>query len=390
MDMTTASQQIKDLTVQRRRDLHRHPELGFKEFRTAKIVSDELNRLGFEVATGVGKTGVVGILDGGKPGPVILVRFDMDALPVTELTGVEYASEIEGVMHACGHDGHVAIGLSVMRLLSQNKDALHGKVKAVFQPAEEGLGGAEAMISDGVLENPRPDLALSMHLWNEKPVGWVGIKPGALMAGGDVFTIRITGRGGHGALPQQSVDPILAGAQVVTALQSIVSRNISPLSGAVVSVTQFHAGEAFNVIPPEAMLNGTLRSFDPQVRQLVISRLEQISKGVAAGMGCDAKIEIKEVTPAVINDPGIADRLQRMLAQDYPDLKNDGSYQTMVSEDMAYILREIPGVYIMVGSANEERGLKYGHHHPRFDFDENALVVGTGVMTSAIMELLGA
>ena len=237
-----------------RRDLHRHPELGFEEYRTAGIVSAELNRLGLEVTTGVGKTGVVGMLEGGGPGPTVLVRFDMDALPVSEETGAEYASQNPGKMHACGHDGHVAVGLTAARLLSAHRSELAGNVKFLFQPAEEGRGGAQAVLEAGVLSNPRPDLTLALHIWNEKPLGWVGVVPGPLMAGSEIFHVRITGKGGHGAMPDQTIDPMVAAAQVISALQTIVSRNISPLEAAVVSVTRIWGGETFNVIPPAVEL----------------------------------------------------------------------------------------------------------------------------------------
>ncbi len=372
-----------------RRDLHSHPELGFQEFRTAGIVARELSGLGLEVSTGVGKTGVVGVLEGGRPGKTVLARFDMDALPVTEQTGAAYASQTPGVMHACGHDGHVSIGLTVARMLSDVRGELAGRVKFVFQPAEEGQGGAAAMIADGVLENPRPDLALALHLWNEKPVGWVAIVPGPLFAGGDTFHVRLEGIGGHAALPDQTVDPVLAAAQVVTALQSIVSRNVSPFEASVLSVTRIQAGEAFNVIPPYAELTGTLRTFKPEVRERMVKRFEQVVRGVAEGMGCEAALQIDEVTPPVKNDPEAARRLARMAERDFPDLDLDTGYQSMVSEDMAYILQKAPGVMMLVGSANPEKGLTFGHHHPRFDFDERALSVGAALMAQSILELCG-
>ncbi len=377
----------KEKLVATRRDLHMHPELGFQEVRTAGIVARELAELGLEVKSGVGKTGVVGLLKGEKPGPVTLLRFDMDALPVDEQTGVEYASQTPGVMHACGHDGHVAVGLAVARILSAHRAELAGALKFVFQPAEEGQGGAQAMIADGVLENPRPDRVLALHLWNELPVGTLAINPGALMASADRFSIHLEGKGGHGALPDQSVDPVLAAAQVVSALQSVVSRNLSPLEAGVVSVTNIRAGEAWNVIPSTAELAGTIRAFEPQVRERILNRIEAITAGVSEALGCRAAIVLDEVTPAVINDPKTAHRLQRMAARDFPDLKVDPAFRTMVSEDMAYMLQAVPGVYFLVGSANPARRLDAGHHHPRFDFDEEALVIAAAVMAEAALEL---
>jgi amidohydrolase len=377
----------RERLVATRRDLHMHPELGFQEVRTVGIVARELAELGLEVRGGVGKTGVVGLLEGGKPGPVTLLRFDMDALPVQEQTGAAYASQTPGAMHACGHDGHVAIGLAVARILSSRRATLRGAIKFVFQPAEEGQGGAQAMIADGVLESPHPDRALALHLWNELPVGTLAINPGALMASADRFSIRLEGKGGHGALPDQSIDPVLAAAQVVSALQSVVSRNLSPLEAGVVSVTNLRAGDAWNVIPGSAELAGTIRAFEPGVRDRILKRIEAIACGVGEALGCRAAIVLDEVTPAVINDPETAHRLQRMAADDFPDLKVDPAFRTMVSEDMAYMLQAVPGVYFLVGSANPARGLDAGHHHPRFDFDEEALVVAAAVMAAAALEV---
>ena len=371
----------------RRRDLHQQPELGFQEFRTAEIVARELRELGLDVATGVGKTGLVGLLEGSRPGKTILLRFDMDALPVREETGAEYASITPGIMHACGHDGHVSIGLTVARLLADHRESLPGRVKFVFQPAEEGQGGAEAMIASGVLQNPRPDRALAMHLWNDRPVGWVGIVPGPVLAGGDTFTIQITGKGGHGALPQQAGDPVVAAAQIITALQTIASRNISPFESAVISVTQVRAGEAFNVIPPDAELTGTMRSFLPYVHETMVQRFEQIVRGIAGGMGCQAEIRIHEVTPPVNNDPAMASQIQAIVHREFPSLEVDPQFRSMVSEDMAFFLQEIPGVFALVGSANPKKGFTYGHHHPRFDFDEDALAIGAALLAQSAFEL---
>nr|MBP7691183.1 amidohydrolase [Anaerolineales bacterium] len=256
IDFHPLAQQLLPEMSARRRDFHRHPELGFQEVRTAGIVAQELNRLGLEVTTGVGRTGVVGVLEGDQPGPTVLLRFDMDALPITEANAVDYASETPGVMHACGHDGHTTIGLAVAKLLTPWRARMAGTLKFVFQPAEEGLGGAEAMVQDGVLDRlgPAPERALALHLWNSEPVGWVGATNGPAMAASERFTLTLQGRGGHGAIPHQTVDPVTAAAHVVTALQTIVSRNVNALDSAVISVTMLKAGDAFNVIPDTAVL----------------------------------------------------------------------------------------------------------------------------------------
>jgi amidohydrolase len=378
-----------DFAVQLRRDLHRHPELGFKEKRTSQIIQQELTGLGFSVHDGIAVTGVSGLLDTGKPGPVILLRFDMDALPIYEENEVEYRSEFEGVMHACGHDGHVAIGLTTARVLQKHRSNLSGKIRFVFQPAEEGLGGAQRMVQEGILENPRADLALALHLWNEKPLGWLGITSGPVMAGAKIFKILITGKGGHGALPHETIDPVLAGSQIVTSLQSIVSRNVNPFQTAVVSVTSFTAGEAFNVIPKYATLKGTIRAFDPATMEKIVRRMQEIINGVASGMGCEANLEFEDIAPPVSNDAEVTEHVSSAVAADLPDLDIDRHFRTMVSEDMAYMLQKVKGCFIFIGSANAEKDLKYGHHHPKFDFDERALINGAAVLVSAVISLAG-
>ena len=279
-------------------------------------------------------------------------------------------------------------------MLHAHRDQLAGSVKFVFQPAEEGtcgeeIGGNEMMIREGVLENPKPDLALSLHLWNEQPLGWIGVAGGPVMAGAEEFKITVTGKGGHGAIPNQTVDPVLAASQIISALQSITSRNVAPLQAAVVSVTMIHAGEAFNVIPPEAKMEGTIRTFEPGVREVVLQRFEQIVQGVARAMGCTAEVNVKRLTPAMINADEIARRVQESTRRALPDTNLDTSgHLTMGAEDMAFTLEKVPGCYFFVGSANHENGLDYGHHHPKFDFDEVALTRAATLMAEAITEFL--
>jgi amidohydrolase len=388
------AQQLFPYTQSLRRDFHMHPELGFREIRTGGIVAKELEALGVEVTKGVGKTGVVGWLEGSKPGPTLLLRFDMDALPITEETGAQYTSQNPGTMHACGHDGHTAIGLTVAKILNEHKNELAGNIKFCFQPSEEGLngediGGAEMMMRDGVLESPKVDMTLSLHLWNEKPLGWLGVAKGPIMAGAEEFKVRVIGKGGHGAIPNQTVDPIVAAANIVTALQSIVSRNVGPLETAVVSVTTIHGGTAFNVIPQEVILEGTIRTFDVRVRQRVIERFEQITKSVGEALGCQVEVEIKRITPALINNDAVAEKVQdtarRVLSES--NLDTDG-YLTMGAEDMAFMQEKAPGCYFFIGSNDASRHLDYGHHHPKFDFDEEALVRGVALMATAAADIL--
>jgi amidohydrolase len=393
-DFLNEAQALFEYTQTLRRDLHMHPELGFHEVRTAGIVAKELQALEMEVTTGVAKTGVVGMLEGAKPGPVVLIRFDMDALPVTEETGAPYVSTDPGKMHACGHDGHTAIGLTVAKILHAYRDQLAGSVKFVFQPAEEGtcgeeVGGNEMMIREGVLDHPKPDFALALHLWNEKPFGWVHVANGPVMAGAEEFKITVTGVGGHGAIPQNTVDPVLAASQIVTALQSITSRNVAPLQSAVVSVTMIHAGDAFNVISPVAKMEGTIRTFELSVRATVLRRFEEIVQGVATAMGCTAEVTVKRLTPALINAEEIAQHVQESARHILPDADLDTSgHLTMGAEDMAFMLEKVPGCYFFVGSANRARGLDYGHHHPKFDFDEAALPRAAALMAGAVADFL--
>jgi amidohydrolase len=317
------------------------------------------------------------------------LRFDMDALPIQEETQAEYASQTPGVMHACGHDGHTAVGLTVARLLHAHSQELAGSVKLVFQPAEEGLGGAQAMIDDGVLEDPPPDIALALHLWNEKPLGWLGIHAGPVMAASEIFKVSLAGKGGHGASPHLSVDPLLAAAHVVTALQGIVSRNVAPLEAAVVSVTSIRGGEAFNVIPSTAEMLGTIRTFLPEVRQRVLERFRQIVEGVAGAMGCKANVEITSITPAVVNEASIAQGVEETARQFWPGQPVDRDFQSMVSEDMALMMQRVPGCYFFVGSANSAKGLDAPHHHPRFNIDEDALPRAAALMAASAVHLLG-
>ena len=393
-DLLSEARSLFEYTRTLRRDFHMHPELGFNEIRTGGIVSKELEELGMEVTKGVGKTGVVGLLEGGKPGPTLLLRFDMDALPIMEETGADYASQNSGVMHACGHDGHTAIGLTVARILNGHKNELAGTLKFCFQPSEEGqngedIGGAEMMMKDGVLDSPKVDLTLSMHLWNEKPLGWVHVAQGPVMAGAEIFKIKIIGRGGHGAIPEAAVDPIACAAQIVSAAQTIVSRNVSPTDTAVVSFTIINGGTAFNIIPQEVTLEGTIRTFEPKVREKVIRRFEEIVGGVASAMGCKAEVNVKQLTPALINAKDVTGIVQGTARRILPQAEHDNRpCLTMGAEDMAFIQEKVNGCYFFIGSNNMEKHLDFGHHHPKFDFDEQALINGAALMSAAVMDIL--
>jgi len=376
-----------DYSVSFRRDFHEHPELGFQEIRTSEIIAKELMNLGFAVKKYIGKTGVLGVLKGSLVGPTLLLRFDMDALPIRETNTTSYASKNDGIMHACGHDGHMAIGLTIAKILSLNTDQIKGTLKIIFQPAEEGLGGALATIEDGVLENPKPDYCLGLHIWNEKPLGWFGINSGAMMAGADTFEIIVNGKGGHGGLPHKAIDPIVCAAHIITTIQTIVSRNISPLDNVVISFGSIKGGSTFNVIPDSVYLSGTIRTFDSQVRMEIIQNLERISKFVGESMGCIVEFTLNEVTPAVINNSKIATDLQKVILKVFPSFSIDMNIKTMGSEDFSLFLNEIPGCFYFIGSANPDKNLIYGHHHPKFDFDEEVLPIAVASLLGMIEEL---
>jgi amidohydrolase len=370
--------------IARRRDLHSHPELGFTEVRTAGIVASELTRLGLEVQTGVGQTGVVGMLEGDADGPTVLVRADMDALPIHEENEVDYVSQTPGVMHACGHDGHTTVLLAVAELLSAQRAQIAGRVKFVFQPAEEIGRGAQAMIEDGVLFDPAPEVALGLHLWNAMPLGRVALVDGPMMASAGDFQIKVTGRSGHGGIPSDTRDPIVAASQIVLALQTIVSRNLTPTEAGVVSVTMFKAGDSFNVIPPAALLRGTIRAFETEVMALLTERIRAIAEGIAESMGCSAEVYVKQLTLPVVNAPDVNARLRPVFQQVAPNVRLLDDFRTMVAEDMSYFLDRLPGTFFFVGSANPQRHLDYPHHHPRFDFDEAAIPLAVELLASAV------
>ena len=372
-----------------RRDFHQHPELGFQEFRTAGIVAEHLHALGIETRTGVGKTGVVGVIEGARPGPTVLLRFDMDALPVTEETNLPFASQNRGKMHACGHDGHTAIGLGVAQMLAQTSTHWPGRVKLLFQPAEEGLGGAIATVHDGVLENPKPDAAFALHLWNQFPLGQLVVQPGPLMAGADRFAITLVGKGGHGAMPEDTIDAVLVASDVVSALHHIISRNVSPHETAVLTIGSLHAGDAFNVIAERATLEGTLRTFNPAVRNLLIERMKEVLTGVSTAHGARFSLDLQEdeYIPAVINDATMAE-IAHMAASNVLSSEQITQIRPlMVSEDMSAILDRVPGCYVLLG-AEPAGGALGPHHNPKFDINEAALAIAAAVMASIAVTAL--
>jgi amidohydrolase len=372
-----------------RRSIHQKPELGFQEHLTATSIAKQLTTWSIPHQTGIAKTGIVAIIEGKKPGKVIAIRADMDALPIQEANQVSYRSQNDGKMHACGHDGHVAIALGTAYYLNQQKEHLSGTVKIIFQPAEEGPGGAKPMIEAGVLKNPDVDAIIGLHLWNNLPLGSVGVRSGALMAAVECFRLQILGKGGHGAMPDQTIDSIVVGSQIVNALQTIVSRNINPLDAAVVTVGEFHGGTALNVIADSVTLSGTVRYFNPQLESVIGQKIEAIIAGICQSHGATYKLDYWQLYPPTVNDSGMA-QLVASVANEVVETPMGvvPECQTMGGEDMSFFLQQVPGCYFFVGSANAKLGLTYPHHHPRFDFDETALGMGVELFVRCVEKFL--
>jgi amidohydrolase len=381
-------QALQPQLVELRRLLHQHPELGFQEKMTAAVIQKKLQEWEIQYQSGIAETGIVAIIQGKRTSfdlKGLALRADMDALPIQEENDVAYRSQHDGLMHACGHDGHTAIALMTAYYLSQNRALFAGTVKIIFQPAEEGPGGALPMVQAGVLKNPDVHGIVGLHLWNNLPLGTVGVRSGPLMAAVEQFDIEIQGRGGHGAMPHQTVDALVVGAEVVSALQSIVARNLNPIEPAVVTIGKFQAGNARNVIADRATLQGTVRYFSPQLHGYFQPRISAIASGICSAYGAACQVEYRTLYPPVVNNEHMTE-LVRSVAMKVVDtpLGVQPDCQTMGGEDMAFFLQEIPGCYFFLGAANPELGLAYPHHHPRFDFDETALMVGVEMLVRCV------
>ncbi len=373
----------RDSLIAIRRDLHAHPELGFQETRTGLLVAERLGALGYGVRPNVARTGVVGLKGNGER--CVLLRADMDALPVEEANDVPYRSKHPGRMHACGHDGHVAIGLEVARRLAAV--VLPGTVKLAFQPAEELSGGAGAMIEEGVLEQPAVAAAFGIHLWNELPVGTIGIMPGPMMASVDEFAITITGKGGHAAMPHLAIDPILVAAHLITALQSLVSRRRDPFEEGVVSVTQVQAGHAFNVIPTQAVLRGTVRTFGGRFWDEAPDLVRGTAQGIAASFGASAEVTVRRLTRPLVNDAAMTGLMKGVAEEIVGRERVQDGIRTMGGEDMSHFLAKVPGCFAFVGSARAD-GTSSPHHSPTFDIEEDALVIGAELLSQTAVKFL--
>lgn len=368
---------VPDLVSVRRR-IHEAPELSMKEERTASTIAGWLRDLGLRPRRIAG-TGVTALVEGRAKGPVILARADIDGLPVHEETDLRFRSRNDGVMHACGHDCHVAGLVGAAQGLTAEPPP-RGTVKLLFQPGEEGANGMGQCIDAGLMREPEVDAAVGVHVWQAERVGRIGIVRGPCMAAVDHFEVKVVGFGGHAAYPHRSVDPVVVAAHVVTALQTIVSRRVSPFHQAVVTVGSLQAGTAFNVIPPEAVLRGTVRTFDPRVRREVAREFRRIAGGVAAGMGARAEIHYEFFLPATVNDAAMAD-LGWSVAEEVVGKRNVvASEPSMGGEDMSLALEAVPGVFAFVGGSDGTRRTSYPHHHPRFDVHEDCLPVAAGFL----------
>jgi len=381
---------MEDKFIGFRRQFHRHPEPGWEEFETSATVMHYLEELGIPY-TRIGTTAVVGLIEGGLPGEKCIgIRADMDCLPITEKTGVEYVSQIPGRMHACGHDGHTAILMGVATLLSEIKDQIPGKVKLFFQPAEEGPGGAKIMIEAGCMENPKVDAVIALHVATQDlPTGKVAMMPGPSSGGTQGLTIVIKGRGGHGAHPHKSVDAIVAAAQMITALQSIASREVDPLDSIVITIGTIQGGYRGNVIADRVEMTGTIRTLRPNVRNAVPGQIERIVAGVCAAYRCTYEIDIPEGIPSVINDPAMVSIAQEacisVLGKDKVIIKKRPS---MGGEDFCYFAQAAPGMMISLGAENAKKDCSFPGHHPNFNIDEDCIAIGMAVLSQTALDFL--
>jgi len=378
----------REEVIETRRVLHRHPELSLEENHTAELVAERSAGLGFTVRTGVGGTGVIADLDSGKPGPMLMLRADMDALPIAERgEGRVVSSEVMGVMHACGHDGHVAMALGAATALVVLRDSWSGRVRLCFQPAEEIASGAMPMIGDGAADGV--DRVLGIHLWAPLETGRVAVKSGVIFGSADSFSVTIQGRGGHGGMPHTAIDPVVVTAQVILAIQSIISRETSPFSPAVITIGRVTAGTAFNVIADSAELLGTTRAIDASERERLLQRVAEIATAVASGFGAEAKFIRGTGCPPVVSDPAMADLVHRAAAATVGEDRVDIAVPITVGDDVACFLERAPGCYFLVGAGHPERGPVPPHHSAYFDIDEAALPVGVETLVRASLVVLG-
>jgi len=386
VDLHTESQELASQLVSDRRQLHQHPELSGQERQTARFIAERLQQVGLGARLLLDDTAVVADVQGQSgDGRALLLRADSDALPIQERGEQRpYRSEVPGVMHACGHDGHVAIALSTAELLLRHRDQFSGSVRFVFQPAEETAAGAEPLIAAGVLEGPTVQAALGLHLWSGQKAGLVGVRDGAIFASADEFALEVRGRGGHGALPHQALDPVPIASLIVLALQTLVSRETSPFQSTVVTIGTIQAGQAFNVIPETVSLTGTVRAFTNEDRERLLSRIAEVAQGIAAAFGASATMERKAGCPPVVCDPAMSDLVRRAVEQS-PGAELIEPEPLTVGDDVGLFLRRVPGCYFLLGAGDPTSGISAPHHHPDFDIDERCLPIGVEVLARAAL-----
>lgn len=378
---------LQDDLIGLRRDLHRHPELGFAEQRTAHVLRERMERLGLPVREVAG-TGLIATLRGSKPGPTVLMRAELDALPIEEASEVSYRSVNPGVMHACGHDAHCAVAAVVAARFADEQSELRGTIKFGFQPAEEIASGASRMIEDGALEDPRVDAVLSLHVWQSLPVGTVAVAKGTLWAAVDDLTFTVHGAPGHGAMPHQGIDAIVAAAQIVTALQTAITRSRPPLAPAVLSIGTIHGGTTWNIIADRVEMRGTLRTFDPAVREQLLAHIRAIATGIAAALGASCEVEDHYSAPPVVNHDGLSQIVAGALATAVGEERVAIAEPALVGDDFAHFAQQVPGCLFQVGSSNPAKGLDRGHHDSRFDIDEDCLAIAAASLDSVIRGVL--
>lgn len=388
-EIKSISKEIKDELIKIRRNIHSHPEIALHENRTSSFIAQTLRELGLEVKTNVGVTGVIGLLRGKYEGKTILLRADMDCLKMTELNDVEYKSKNPGLMHACGHDAHVTWILGTAMILSRFKDRLHGNVKFLFEPAEEGVGGAKIMIKEGALEDPHVDAAIGAHVWPSIPAGKIGVKYGPMMAAPDRFLITIHGKGGHGAIPQDCIDPISISFQIYMGIQSILTRKLDPIEPSLISICRFTSGSAFNVIPDKAEMEGTVRTVNSEVRKQIPELMEMLIKGITNINGATYDFVYTPYFPAVVNNNVMSDLVEnagfellgedRVITLDKP---------VMIGEDFSYFQKKVPAVFFAIGTYNEKKNVTYDLHSAHFNIDEDILSNAAALFSLCVFNYL--
>ena len=381
--------EIKEEIIKLRREFHQIPEVSMKEYKTSDKIAAYLESCGIKVAKEIGKTGVVGLLEGKKQGKTLAIRSDMDALPIEEKTNLDFSSKHEGTMHACGHDGHISILLGTAKVLSNLKDQIQGNIKFIFQPAEEDLIGAKAMIEDNVMEDPEVDEILGLHIWPDIDSGSIGVQSGPVMAAVDRFDIKIIGKGGHGGIPNKAIDPVVMTANLIERIQSIVSREIAPTKAAVITIGELQGGTAYNIIPDNVKVSGTVRTFDSEVRKYIEKRMRHVVKNVIESFGGKYEFSYENKVPPVVNNEAltqkITNRLESMLGKE----KVIRDFElSMGGEDFALFQNRVPGTYMFLGTKNEAKGINNPIHHPEYNIDEDILPLGIKVFSDLALDLL--